>query len=1125
MGLGFGAGVTQSGDYYFGVGVLVDVSGGTNTINNNSGGTMQAIVTGSGQAFGVGLYAEASAVTINNSGTMDGEVQNHDGMAAGVYATGVVNATNNAGAAWSATAPYYAAGIYSSGGGEQTIVNNGTIKATATGATQGSNSNQAYCAGIDVFTYDANHTSPIYVVNNGSITISCTGGTNNTASCAQLWAEQSAMTFINNGILSASVVGSQGSADGMYIGADNGDCTFYNTGTINNGGGPGGQGVWIENDSAVGDIHFCNSGTIASGEPFAVSIANYADGPYGSAYVTNTGTISGGWFGLGWPGPITFIDSGDILTGLAWLGGPSNVNVYISGLPTIQPALGAGSGSNTLVFNLTGTLQQVNGSSASGTNLSAFNLGLLGSGSIVVSGKTYRWSNFTNVSGTITAPVTLLTGPTNLSTTVASISQANLTWNALANATNYNVKRSLTSGGPYTTIASGVATTNFTDNAAFVCLEYYYVVSAMVGGVETANSAEVALRHPKLAGTIIGTPGSYNDSGNTITNVFDNNLSTFFDAPIANGAWVGLDFGADVSNVITKINYCPCSGFESRMDNGIFQGANQANFSDAVTLFTVTTQPATGVFTSASITNTSGFRYVRYLSPNGGYGNVAELQFYGNLAGAQVPLPPAPSLTATAVSSDQINLVWNGVTDAASYVVERSLTNGGPYVIIATGWTMTNYTDVGLAGGTAYFYVVCGVNAGGNGANSIQASATTTLSAPVGLTAAAVSTNQISLTWNVVTNATGYNVKRSLINGGPYANIASGVTATNYLDTGLVSGATYFYVVSAVFGGGETPNSAQASATLIPATGVFWTGAVNGTWDTATANWRSNGVPAVFTVGDTAVFDDTALSNSTINLSAPGTPAAVFANNSALTFSIGGSAIAGTGSLAKSGTGTFILLSANTYSGGTILNAGTLQIGSGSAQLLGTELGTGAVTNNGGSLFFNSSGSSTPITYAPSFVLYGGTVSSEDGFMRLATGSGATITVNGSTTLQREWGHVTGKYLALNGILQGAVVLTLQGFAGNTGEGSSIWINNNNNTYSGTVTVNANTGASGCFALGVGANNALQSATVNLSGTRRGMIRPSPMEASCLRPGSRLRFSGHCPAMAILRWPICQATR
>ena len=472
-------GVTRSGDYYYGVGVLVDVSGGTNTINNNSGGTMQGIVTGSGQAFEVGLYAEVNTVIINNSGMMDGEVRNNDGTAAGVYATGNVNVTNNAGATLSATAPYYAGGIYTAGGGAQMIVNNGTIRATATGATEGTNANQAYCAGIDVFTYDPSDMSPIYVVNNGSITVSATGGATNIAHCGAMWNDQNDMTWINNGTMTATMTGSSGDASGIYFGANNADVTFINTGTINNGGGPGGEGVWMENDGTTGDMYFYNSGTIASGEPFALSIAAYSGGPWGTAYVTNTGTISGGWFGLGWPGTITFIDSGDILTGLSWLGGPSNVNVYISGLPTIQPAMGAGSGgSNTLVFNLTGTLQQVNGSAASGTNLSVFNLGSLGSGSIVVSGKTYSWSNFTNVSGTITAATTLLAGPTNLTATVASISQANLAWNALASATNYNVKRSLTSGGPYTTIASGVAATNYADNAAFTGVEYYYALRA-----------------------------------------------------------------------------------------------------------------------------------------------------------------------------------------------------------------------------------------------------------------------------------------------------------------------------------------------------------------------------------------------------------------------------------------------------------------------------------------------------------------------------------------------------------------------------------------------------------------------------------------------------------------------
>ena len=693
-------GVTRSGNYNYGVGVLDAFGGGINTVNNTSGGIMQGVVTGSGQAFGIGLYEEESGVTINNSGFMDGEVWNNDGTAAGVYATGIVTMTNNVGATLSATAPYYAGGIYSAGGGAQFIVNNGRIVATATGATQGASANQAYAAGIDVFTYDPSDQSPIYVLNNGSITVRCTGGATNIAHCGAMWDDQNDITWINNGTMTATMTGSSGDASGIYFGANNADVTFINTGTINNGGGPGGEGVWMENDGTTGDMHFYNSGTIASGEPFAVAIAAYSGGPFGHAYITNTGTISGGWFGIGWPGAVTMVDSGDIRTGLAWIGGASNVDVHISGLPTIQPTLSAGTGSNTLVLNLTGTLQQVNGNPATGTNLSVFNLGALGSGSIVVSGKTYSWANFTNVSGTITAPVTPLAGPANLTATVMSSSQAALSWNALANTTNY------------------------TDNAAFAGLEYYYVVSAVVGGSETANSAEFALPYSKLTGAIIGTPGSWNNSGDTITNVFDNSLNTFFDAPGGNGDWVGLYFGASVSNAITQINYCPRPGFESRMVGGVFQGANQADFSDAVALYTVTAQPASGVFTSVNVTNSAAFRYVRYLAPNSSWGNVAELQFYGRLAGASVPLPQTPGgLAAAAVSGSQISLAWNAVTNAASYKIKRSPANGGPYALVATSVTATNYTDTGLIVGTTYYYVVSAVNAGGESANSAQVGA------------------------------------------------------------------------------------------------------------------------------------------------------------------------------------------------------------------------------------------------------------------------------------------------------------------------------------------------------------------------------------------------------------------
>jgi cellulose 1,4-beta-cellobiosidase len=72
---------------------------------------------------------------------------------------------------------------------------------------------------------------------------------------------------------------------------------------------------------------------------------------------------------------------------------------------------------------------------------------------------------------------------------------------------------------------------------------------------------------------------------------------------------------------------------------------------------------------------------------------------------------------------------------------------------------------------------------------------------------------QVSLGWNAVSGATGYNVKRSLTSGGPYANVAANITATSFINTGLTNGTPYYYVVTALNASGESPISTQVSAT------------------------------------------------------------------------------------------------------------------------------------------------------------------------------------------------------------------------------------------------------------------------------------------------------------------------
>ena len=92
--------------------------------------------------------------------------------------------------------------------------------------------------------------------------------------------------------------------------------------------------------------------------------------------------------------------------------------------------------------------------------------------------------------------------------------------------------------------------------------------------------------------------------------------------------------------------------------------------------------------------------------------------------------------------------------------------------------------------------------------------------APANLTASG-GTGQVTLNWNAVPGATGYNVKQSLSNGGPYTNVVSGITTTNYTNTGLANGTTYYYVVSALAAVcDESTNSSQANATTT-FTGAF----------------------------------------------------------------------------------------------------------------------------------------------------------------------------------------------------------------------------------------------------------------------------------------------------------------
>jgi alpha-N-arabinofuranosidase len=108
---------------------------------------------------------------------------------------------------------------------------------------------------------------------------------------------------------------------------------------------------------------------------------------------------------------------------------------------------------------------------------------------------------------------------------------------------------------------------------------------------------------------------------------------------------------------------------------------------------------------------------------------------------------------------------------------------------------------------------------------------------PTGLVASRSNT-VASLSWNGSAGADSYIVKRSTTSGSGYVTLASGVTETTYLDTGLVSGTTYYYVVAATNIYGASLNSAEASAVEPP----LWQGQDIGAVGVAGGSLYANGV-------------------------------------------------------------------------------------------------------------------------------------------------------------------------------------------------------------------------------------------------------------------------------------------
>ena len=184
-------------------------------------------------------------------------------------------------------------------------------------------------------------------------------------------------------------------------------------------------------------------------------------------------------------------------------------------------------------------------------------------------------------------------------------------------------------------------------------------------------------------------------------------------------------------------------------------------------------------------------------------------------------LSPPSSISAVALSYDSIRVNWSSVSDATFYNIFYATSLNGTYSQIGTSTTLS-YTHANLTNNSTYYYKIKSVNGTKESDFSATASATTpklVINPPSSVNVETLSNSSIKITWNSVSNPTGYAtyyyVYRGTSLNGNYIQRGNSTSLLYYTDTGLSQNTTYYYKVKSVVSPPYTVSdfSATASAT------------------------------------------------------------------------------------------------------------------------------------------------------------------------------------------------------------------------------------------------------------------------------------------------------------------------
>jgi alpha-glucuronidase len=362
-----------------------------------------------------------------------------------------------------------------------------------------------------------------------------------------------------------------------------------------------------------------------------------------------------------------------------------------------------------------------------------------------------------------------------------------LNWTASSTASGYYVKRATTSGGPYTTLGI-VASPHFLDTGVTNGTTYYYVVSAMNTYGESANSSSQASAAPSEVKVRYAFEGNAQDSG-----------------------------GGGFDGTATALTYVT-----GRI------GAQAAQFNGTSSSVSIP-KSITDDFTIAmwvKTTDTGGSAGGQWWSGKGlvdGEIGGGGADFGTSIVNGKFVLGiGATSGDTTVASSVNVNDgAWHHIaatrdntSGAMAVYVDGVLRGSGTGPTGSRSWPTSlrigsllngsNFLNGALDDVRLYSRILS--------ASEIQTLAAGQLATPQNVTATPGNA-KVTLSWNAVSGADDYTIQRAASSGGPFTDLATGVTPTTYQDAGLADGTTWYYTIAANGLPGLGTASAPVSAT------------------------------------------------------------------------------------------------------------------------------------------------------------------------------------------------------------------------------------------------------------------------------------------------------------------------